>query len=441
MSRAHRIRTGLRGAAQRLAASSPLTGVGVVVTAAAVAGLVLDAVPNVDLVLLVLCAVALVLVVVGGACVALARIVVGRALRRQPPREALRLECGFAARTGFSVPRLRWIPFVDLEWDWAHAGARVDAVPGPDGWHEQVVLTRRAVASAIDRRIRIVDVFGLWRVAWTWTERRDVRATPSPGALRDVDVVRGLAGGAALSHPDGTPTGDRIDLRPYAPGDPIRLVLWKVFARTRDLVVRTPETAISPQQRVVAWLVTSPTDEPAAGAARAAIDAGALGDDWVLGVDGVDADVRDRARAHDALARSASGDPGAGAVGLARFLDEHRRVAGGRAVVFVPPTPGAWLDRAVAAATAAPRQVGFVIATDGIDRTEARRTRRWWQRPSAPARAAATAGTGQLGAAARWDDVTAVARALGATGAAVTLVDRATGRVWDPTRIGPGGLR
>ena len=430
-----------RGFARRLAERSPLTGAGFVMTASAATALVTDAVPSIDLVLLVLCVVALVLVVASGLAIGVARIVLGRSLRGWTTGEPLRMECGFAARTGFSVPRLGWIPFVDLAWAWSRRDTEVVALPGPAGLVEQVVATRRVVARQIERRFTLTDVFGLWRVRWTHVQRRDVRAVPSPGALRDVDVVRGLSGGSTLSHPDGTPTGDRIDLRPYAPGDPIRLVLWKVFARTRDLVVRTPETAISPSQRVVAWLVTSADDEPAAGAARAAIDSGALGQDWVLGVDGVHDEVRDRTRAHDALARSADGDPAAGAVGLSRFLDEHRRVAGGRAVVFVPPSPGAWLDRAIAAATAAPRQIGFVIATDGIERGEAERTRRWWQRRRAPRHAFASASTGRLGVAARWSDVTAVARALGATGAAVSIVDRATGRVWDPSRIGAGGPR
>jgi hypothetical protein len=418
-----------------------MSGAGFVVTVGATVALVVDAVPALDLVLLALCVVMLGLVATCALSIAVARIVVGRALRACGEGPPLRLECGFAARTGFEMPRLRWIPFVDLEWSWIGVLAEVNLVRRSDAVAEQVVATRRAVAREVRRRFVLTDVFGLWRVQWTHVQHRDVRATPSPGALRHVDVVRGLAGGSTVSHPDGTSTGDRIDLRPYAKGDPIRLVLWKVFARTRTLVVRTPETAISPSQRVVAWLVTSPHDEPAAGAARAAIDSGALGGDWVLGVDGIDADVRDRARAHDALARSGAHDGEAGAIGLARFLDEHRRVAGGRAVVFVPPAPGPWLDRAVAAAAVAPRQIGFVIATDGIDRATEPRRRRWWQRRPAPRPAATSAVAGRLGASATWSDVTAVARVLGATGASVSLVDRATGRVWDPSRVGAGGAQ
>ena len=128
------------------------------------------------------------------------------------------------------------------------------------------VLT--APQAGIVRRIEISDAFGLAKVALRATEERAVRSLPSVGALKQMSVVRSIASGEDMPFPGGQPEGERADLRRYVPGDPVRFVLWKVFAKSRQLVVRTPEQAISPARQTYAYVVAAEADEPAAGTAR-----------------------------------------------------------------------------------------------------------------------------------------------------------------------------
>src|SRR5690606_13705720 len=122
-------------------------------------------------------------------------------------------------------------------------------------------------------------------------------------------------------------------------------VLWKVFAKSRELIIRTPERAISPARKTAVYMVADQGDEPAAGAARTAIDVGAFGGDWVLGADGTSEVTKSRDHALELLARSAHASADQAGAGLANFLLDAAPGAMARAVVFVPPTPGAWLDR------------------------------------------------------------------------------------------------
>ena len=229
-------------------------------------------------------------------------------------------------------------------------------------------------------------------------------------------------------HPDGPQEGELYDLRHYTPGDPIRFVLWKVFARSRQLVVRSPERALSPIRQTCAYLVAGEGDEPAAGAARLAVMHGSLGNDWVLGADGSHEDAKRRDQAIDLLARSANvGDKGG--TGLAAFLERRGSVAGklGRAVVFVPGRPGPWLDAVLAQCRGIGGRGGrieFVVGTDGIAPAP---PKRWFARLALRERtyevtpgAVAPVTTEQVGE---------VIKALSAIGR-VIVIDRMAGRMF-----------
>ena len=411
----------------------PFTALGVLVVAGCGWALARYGIRHIDLLLLVVGAVGVAL----GAAALLSTTSTALVLRFRKgaarDEDALRLECGYAARTGFSMSSLWFVPFVKIRWNWATPEASVRLVPLKRRLHEEVTPLRRGLHEAIERRVEVGDAFGLTRVTFTLRQERVVRFVPSVGALRQMRVVRSIAGGDEISNPAGPPDGERVDLRHYAPGDPIKFVLWKVFARSRQLVVRTPERAIAPTRQTVAYLVTGAGDEPAAGAARVAVDTGALGAEWVLGADGNDTYARSPVQALEVLARSASTPSALGGAGLAEFLSRATPGGVARAVVFVPARPGPWLDRVIATVRAktAPNQahspVEFVVCTDGIAPV-AKTT--WWSRLAFQVRPVEAVGpvTPSPG-----DEVAAVLRALATTRAPVTLIDRVGGRAF------PGG--
>lgn len=58
-----------------------------------------------------------------------------------------------------------------------------------------------------------------------------------------------------------TRDGDCFDIKPYAHGDNTKRILWKAYARSSSLVVRTPETSHSPEGQVALYLLATKQEE------------------------------------------------------------------------------------------------------------------------------------------------------------------------------------
>ena len=406
----------------------PPTLLGLVVAAASALALFHYGLARIDLVLLVAGAVGL------ATCVLTTLLVGGTAFalwwkqRHAAEGMPLRLETSRPVPTGFSIPTLWWVPFVRVTWAWSEPGGFVRTHKARGRLWEEALPARRGIREGIVRTFDVRDVFGLARVTFTAAEKRPIKVAPTAGALRQMHVVRSMAGGSDIAHHDGPPEGERMDMRNYSAGDPIRYVLWKVFARSRELVIRTPERALSPIRQTVAYLVTGDGDEPAAGAAKVAVDCGALGSDWVLGADGTGEYAKAASAALDVLARSGDTSAADGGVGLEKFLRSATPASTGRAVVFVPPRPGPWLTRAAAAARARATgggfsSVEFVVCTDGVARdTDTPRWRRWLERKAERNETTMTPASAS--------ELAKVVEALSAARARVLIVDRVQGRVY-----------
>jgi hypothetical protein len=385
---------------------------------------------RIDLVLLVVGAVGVVVGLLALFLTVTAAAMVWLRFRGASSGDGLSVECGFPARTGFRLPRPWYLPLVDVGWRWEQPDAHVRLVARRGWLYEEVVASRRGIVGEVVRRVEVGDIFGLCHLAFRLTERRTVRFVPSMGRLKQIEVVRGMSGGDDISHPEGPDRGDPLDMRHYNPGDPIRFVLWKVFARSRKLVVRTPERAISPARQTVAYMVAADGDEPAAGAARVAVEGGALGIDWVLGADGIDQVATSRVHALDLLTRSAHVPRERAGAGLGTFLQKASTGNVGRAVVFVPARPGDWIERVLAAAAPRRGRVDFVVCTDGVVR---RPRRAWWRRFTTAARdEIALPGATEPSAAA---DLREVVARLGGGRANVVIVDRVAGRVYTSAHL------
>jgi len=411
----------------------PLTVKGVLLLGGSGLALKWYGLAHIDLLLLVVGGVGLALGALAFLVVTPAAIVLFLSQRRPVEGLPLTLTTGFAARTGFTLRSVWFVPLLAIEWTWETPDAEVRTDSEQGRRREWIQPRRRALLDHVTRRFTVGDAWGLAKVSFARSEPRSVRIVPFVGALRGVPVVRALAGGDDFYDPLGAPQGDRADMRAYGPGDPVRLILWKVFAKSRALMVRTPERARSPTQKTVAYVVAGPGDEAAAGAARAAVQNGALGRAWRLGADGCDTDATTLEAAEELFARSGNAALERGGEGLAPFLD---RVAGegagraaARAVVFVPARPGPWMAHVVAAARSQKKAAGasgassgieILVCTDGVANEPVRSL--WARLLTAPppfdsARAAQR-------------DLTAVTTALGAAHVPIVLIDRAAGRVY-----------
>ena len=351
----------------------PWTSAGLVILVASGLGLVLYGSGHRDLVLGTVGATGL---LISG--VALVGVLLGTAWvwwRQRPVRgDKLELETGRARATDFSM-LLPPMPFIQVQWQWVGPPGEVEITGGLLRKGERVTVARRALAREVIRRVEVRDAFGLCSITIRCRESRELLVRPATGRLETMEVSLSMRSGDSTPHPEGGPYGDLVDMRSYGAGDPIRYVLWKVFARTRELVVRTPENAISPVRDLVAYLVAGPDDGAAAAAARVAVKTGALGGTWTLGADGVSHRARDATSAEAVILASGSVEASQGGAGLGPFLHGVCREGARLAMVFVPPRPGPWLQRTVDALTHTPIPVDVVVALDGIER----RKHAWWE--------------------------------------------------------------
>lgn len=413
----------------RIVERSPLTPLGALVLLGAAGAYWGFGIPRIDYVLqlvglLALALVGLALLVVGPGAWAVHRVHRAWVAGRGADEVLLEAERGFAIL--LRLPSFRAFPLIDLSWTWTSPDDfRVTLLREHGELVEQVEAGGRADVTQVTRRLVIEDAFGLARVVLYRTSPLRIRVLPFTGKLGSAPMLRAHAGGEDLPHPQGGPDGDRVEMRHYVPGDPLRLALWKVYARTGELMVRMPERAISPSWRIVAYLPAAHLDEPAAAAARVAIQSGLFGEGWRFSADGA---VRAASQAAEALqlvsaSRSVRDTAEGDAAGLERFVDEVGEGARTRLILFVPAVPGPWLERALPAVRAFAGAVTAVVATDRV-LDEAPRSpvlERWIRRPVVPGIGAEAVTTAA--------QLAQVSDALSAAGAYVVAVERPGGRV------------
>jgi uncharacterized protein (DUF58 family) len=328
--------------------------------------------------------------------------------------DPLVLETGTWADTGFSLPSPWYLPLVQLRCRWAAPRAvRVELRREHGRLIERVSAGDRGRFARVDRRVAIADPFGLCRVEVRIGQERAVDVLPRLGGLRHLPALSALASGDSMPHPMGLEDGDRLELRRYTAGDPVRFVHWKVLSRTRKLMVRTPERALSVARRMAAFAIAGDDDDASAAVARLALERKLLGGEWLFGTDDRPAGTDRVPEALDALMRSSEARARAGS-GLSAFVQHAERSGPASLVVFAPSRDGDWVERV--AAVARRRRLRVVIGTDGMYERA---------RPSVWLRALSSWSAPEGTPAA---ELEGVLRVLSQAGAEVVVLDRGSGR-------------
>jgi len=425
------------GYARRARGWFPLTNLGLAVTLIAAGTYWGFAKPHADHALGLAAQMALLLVALALAGVLLGVILVSLRLRRlQAEGPALTFEARRGFARGLELSSLPWLPVLELSWRWSvPTGVEVTLVRSRGRLREEVSSPGRAQVSKIERVFVLEDGFGLARWQLRHTEARDLRILPALGRLRQAPLLESLAAGDDLPHPRGRAAGDRVDMRRYVRGDPLRLALWKVYARTGQLMVRTPERALAESVRVVAYLPAAEGDEAAAAVARWAIEGGTLGEQWWFSADGSEGWTSEGSEALQRIMRSrhvrhsAQGD----GAGLSGFLGQAHSIQEARVVIFVPGRPGPWLQQVAAEVQHHARNVTCVIGIDGL-KGDAETPGVWarmqsvLRRPVPPDPEAEAQVTPE--------ELQHVSRRLQRAGAEVAVLDRQAGRVMSLGRSG-----
>lgn len=284
------------------------------------------------------------------------------------------LSVGIEHETQFYASRLALVPIVQVHHDWRQPeGAEVRLTRDarhPGVWVEHVTPLERGRYLTVIRRFTMEDVFGFARVRFEKTWHTTLRIQPVAGRA-DLSLAIRRATDDGYSHPSGQPLGELVEMRRYAAGDPVRHILWKIYARSRRLMVRQPERAIAPKPAMVGFFVAGRGDEPSASTARLFLENGLLGADFVFSAEGAKRPTSDIGEAVEQVIESRhfreSGADGLGA--LLRSVDRGRL---DNLVVFAPAVDGPWVDKVLAASRRLPMPPTVVMTVDGAIDLQAR---------------------------------------------------------------------
>ena len=358
------------------------------------------------------------------------------------PAAGKALEAGFPNQTGFSLPPVGLLPLVRLHWSWQFPDSIENRVRiGPDErLEEEITPARRCLGSNVTRRFAVSDVLGLCRYTWRLRSERECYVLPRINTLKKLPLLHSLATEDGMPRQSGEPVGDRMEIRPYVAGDSVRDILWKNYARNRQLNVRLRERSVAHGQRILAYLLSGPDDEAAAAAARAALESGAFGDDWQFSADGTETPCGELDAALRAVARSrALAEPHA--PGLGRFLTAADQRGASHCIVFASPGALAAGDALTTGSGNFGGRFSLVLAVDGMaDRQQTPAWRRLLLRPAENGRKQSpkhlskhfqnqgqesSAGGGSR------QELLVLCRQLAPQLASIILVDRATGICYD----------
>ncbi|MEM6978509.1 MAG: DUF58 domain-containing protein [Planctomycetota bacterium] len=269
--------------------------------------------------------------------------------------------------TGLVIPALHAVPCVTLKARWLNCSdVEVNFERRRDGLAECVTAKRRVSRDELIRQFEVTDVFGLTSVRWARSFEQAVHIEPMPATTQAIANINRQQDGDDMPHASGKPHGDLIEMRHYRPGDPLKLVLWKHYVRTGQLLVRQPENSIATTSQIIACFVAGPGDEASAGVARSIIGQAAHdGEEIIFQADGSESPTESHTLAIKQIIRSADiGDRGGRVVG--QVHKALQKESPQRCIAFVPSRPGPWLKSLVNSR----HDVGMEInAIMGVDRS------------------------------------------------------------------------
>jgi len=225
-----------------------------------------------------------------------------------PPLRAQELEVAQEALSGLKVPLLGPTALVHRQVRWRRPEVhQQELISTSAGLEELVSIRRRGRISEVERTLSVEDIFGFCKVSWVWRQPAELTVLPRSVSISATPLQQ-LQEGEELYDPDGHPDGDLVELRRYQEGDPLKLVMWRLYARSGQLMVRSPERALSLKKDLVAYVLAHPSDEPSASTVRAYLERGLFGERFELFADGCSGSAESPSEVLDHLLASADGD-------------------------------------------------------------------------------------------------------------------------------------
>jgi hypothetical protein len=223
--------------------------------------------------------------------------------------EKLSLYVSAKKETSWNVGWAWGIPLLRFRVNWPSAPFVVASLR-PDGSEELAGLSR-GVCSPFVRDVEVTDWFGLVRMTRRLVDSVSGKLVVHParyqfGALIDDSS---FFSESDETNPEGTFEGDRMEMRQYQPGEPVRHMIWTISMRTggQRQYVRIPEKSGDRSFRI--HFATGQGDEAAARLADHLLLEEPMGRQWRFSMTGGGGDWSrtDRDVAREAVAASGGG--------------------------------------------------------------------------------------------------------------------------------------
>ena len=185
-------------------------------------------------------------------------------------------------------------------WEFRKVGKSGGLIIGPEitlsqAGREKVVFRRRCRIKSgespeiqVYRTIQIGDPLGLFCFRVRTEMEVDILVKPQPFEGHSPECLRSIAEAAnAKASVSGDPQGDMTEMREYREGDSVRLIVWKILAKTGGMrkMVRVEERVEA--HRCALYFMTGVDDERAASFIQQfLLFQKKVSGDWVLGVSG-----------------------------------------------------------------------------------------------------------------------------------------------------------
>ncbi len=253
-------------------------------------------------------------------------------------------EVGGHISSGYRIFHPFFMPFVTIESKLLESGFERHATTHWLWEQEWLKPIGRGRFEHLHRTVTIKDIFGLTSITYTLSQRVSLEIQPAQSHFEMV-AFQTQTSGDGYSHPEGDPRGELIEMRRYQAGDPLRLVLWKVFARSRKLVVRAPEPAIVEENDMFVYFVSGQEDENSASMARSFLSSFGISDkeELYFAADGANRLVRDEKEGISDIIDSVS-HRSHGGEGLLTVAPLVSSGAMSHCFLLVPKKIGLWLE-------------------------------------------------------------------------------------------------
>lgn len=134
---------------------------------------------------------------------------------------------------------------------------------------EDIEFPHRGEWRLIEIRASLSDRLGLSSYEWSIkpsAAEELIRVGPAPAYRAAPPIIS-----SSVRSGDAVPDiqrrdGDPFDIRPYQPSDGVRKILWKVFAKSGELLSRHPERSMTPEGQVLVFVSAGLPDDKACSA-------------------------------------------------------------------------------------------------------------------------------------------------------------------------------